>query len=301
MDLLKNESNIKTAINFLSPEVLKEKLADLIEIIPVLNSLSGHSIVIHVPFETIFKDNLLKGFVKELHFLKQFEIDVVLIPQIIPDDDNYVKDIFKDQAHVNKIPSTDLYDMLEARLSSKLIKALNVSGCSSLAISGNESMSVVGSIKTKVLLNEETGVHEMKLDSKYAKIDFFNTDVINDILQTDIMPVILPSASNSSGNKKYFVNSVELASVISHKLTAEKLIIGLHEDGINDVDGNLITAIGSRDTLKFNNENLTYAAEAVINDVKSAHLINLTKEYSLIIEVFTKQGSGTMVYNNSNS
>lgn len=299
MDLLKNDNNIKTAINFLSPELLKEKLADLIEIIPILNSLSGHNIVIHVPFETIANDNLVVGFVKELNFLRQFEIDVVLVPQIIPDSTAQIQSLLPENFKLNDSNLNDAYDILELCLVSKLVKALNIAECSALAISGNDSMSVTGSVKTKVTLNQATGLHEMKVDSKYAKIDFFNTDIINDLLQTEIMPIVIPNASNSSGNKKYFVNSVELASVISHKLSAEKLIIGLHEDGVHDSDGNLITAVGSKDVFKFNNDNLNYATEAVLNDVKSAHLINLTKEYSLIIEVFTKQGSGTMVYHNS--
>lgn len=137
-------------------------------------------------------------------------------------------------------------------------------------------------------------------------IDSVDADVLKKQLDNGLMPVVSPLSCDESGTLLN-INADTVAAAIAAELNAEKLILvtgaaGILED-IND-PGSLISYI-DRAALKklcdsgcLSDGMLPKAAaidNAIANGVRRVHVISSRVEDSILLEVFTNEGTGTLV------
>jgi len=141
-------------------------------------------------------------------------------------------------------------------------------------------------------------------------IDSVESDVLVKQLDNGLMPVISPLSCDESGTVLN-INADTVAAAIAAELDAEKLILvtgapGVLEDG-NDPQS-LISYIDRaeldrlRDDGKLADGMLPKAAAidfALANGVSRVHLISYKVPDSLLLEVFTNEGTGTLVVNDT--
>jgi acetylglutamate kinase len=158
----------------------------------------------------------------------------------------------------------------------------------------------------KQILNRETGEHEHVDFGHVGDVVEINTRLLAVLLDHGYLPVISSLGADAEGTV-FNINADTIASEIAVQLQAEKLIL------LSDVDGIFLRA-GEPDTKL---SRLTAAeAEALINNgsatggmipklqsitellrrgVHSAHIINGTARNALLSEIFTDEGTGTMI------
>lgn len=137
-------------------------------------------------------------------------------------------------------------------------------------------------------------------------IEAVNTDILSKQLDNGLMPVVSPLSCDSSGTVLN-INADTVAAAIAAALQAEKLILATGAAGIlEDVDDplSLISYI-DRAALKKLQDNgkiadgmLPKAAAidaALENGVSRVHIISYRFPDSLLLEVFTNEGTGTLV------
>ena len=139
-------------------------------------------------------------------------------------------------------------------------------------------------------------------------IDAVDADILSKQLDNGLMPVVSPLSCDESGTVLN-INADTVAAAIAAELDAEKLIIasgapGILED-VNDPQS-LISYIdrAALETLqadgKIADGMLPKAAAidaALANGVKRVHIISFNVADSLLLEVFTNEGTGTLVVN----
>jgi len=139
-------------------------------------------------------------------------------------------------------------------------------------------------------------------------IDSVESDVLVKQLDNGLMPVVSPLSCDESGTVLN-INADTVAAAIAAELDAEKLILvtgapGVLED-VNDPQS-LISYIDRaeldklRDDGKLTDGMLPKAAaidSALANGVSRVHLISYKVPDSLLLEVFTNEGTGTLVVN----
>jgi len=139
-------------------------------------------------------------------------------------------------------------------------------------------------------------------------IDAVESDVLVKQLDNGLMPVVSPLSCDESGTVLN-INADTVAAAIAAELDAEKLILltgapGVLED-VNDPQS-LISYIDRaeldrlRDDGKLADGMLPKAAaidSALANGVSRVHLISYKVPDSLLLEVFTNEGTGTLVVN----
>jgi acetylglutamate kinase len=139
-------------------------------------------------------------------------------------------------------------------------------------------------------------------------IDSVETDVLVKQLDNGLMPVVSPLSCDESGTLLN-INADTVAAAIAAELGAEKLILltgaaGVLED-VND-PGSLISYIDRaaldklRDRGKLADGMLPKAAAidaALADGVSRVHVISYKVPDSLLLEVFTNEGTGTLVVN----
>jgi len=143
-------------------------------------------------------------------------------------------------------------------------------------------------------------------------IDSVEADILRKQLDNGLMPVVSPLSCDESGNILN-INADTVAAAIAAELDAEKLILvtgasGILED-IND-PGSLISYIDRKHLQELKEKGvladgmLPKAAaidSAIQNGVQRVHVISYKLPDSILLEVFTNEGTGTLVVNDINA
>jgi len=137
-------------------------------------------------------------------------------------------------------------------------------------------------------------------------IDSVDASILQKQLDAGLMPVVSPLSCDSSGNVLN-INADTVAAAIAAKLLAEKLIlatgaVGIQED-VNDpqslisyVDRAALQKLRAEGKLTDGMLPKVAAIEAALaNGVKRVHVISHSVDDSLLLEVFTNEGTGTLV------
>ena len=139
-------------------------------------------------------------------------------------------------------------------------------------------------------------------------IDSVNADVLRKQLNNGLIPIVSPLSCDSSGTVLN-INADTVAAAIAAELDAEKLILAMNVPGIldnSDDPSSLISYVdrAALDKLrvdgKLTDGMLPKAAAidaALANGVKRVHVISYNLADSLLLEVFTNEGTGTLIVN----
>lgn len=137
-------------------------------------------------------------------------------------------------------------------------------------------------------------------------IDAVNAEILQKQLENGLMPVVSPLSCDSSGTVLN-INADTVAAAIAAELNAEKLILATGAAGIlEDVNDplSLISYIDRAELRKLKEQGkiadgmLPKAAAidaAIKNGVSRVHIISYKLPDSLLLEVFTNEGTGTLV------
>jgi acetylglutamate kinase len=143
-------------------------------------------------------------------------------------------------------------------------------------------------------------------------IDSVEADILRKQLDNGLMPVVSPLSCDESGNILN-INADTVAAAIAAELNAEKLILvtgasGILED-IND-PGSLISYIDRKHLKELKKKGIladgmlpkAAAIDAAIeNGVQRVHVISYKLPDSILLEVFTNEGTGTLVVDDINA
>jgi len=139
-------------------------------------------------------------------------------------------------------------------------------------------------------------------------IDSVEADILQKQLDNDLMPVVSPLSCDSSGNVLN-INADTVAAAIAAELNAEKLILvtgapGILEDAsdpqslISYVDRAALKKLTSDGKLADGMLPKAAAIDfALANGVNRVHIISYNAPDSILLEVFTNEGKGTLVVN----
>lgn len=183
--------------------------------------------------------------------------------------------------------------VLTGSVSPSLTTLFNANGIPTVSVSGKDNK----------ILEAELKSDELGLVGEITKV---NTSYLNHVIDGGFLPVISPIAYGPDG-LSLNINSDEAASQIAKALEAEKLILltdvaGVYRD-FND-PSTLISRLdiqGMRSAIEEGIisggmiPKLECCLAALEGGVQRCHIINGTIKHSLILELFTKQGIGTMI------
>lgn len=149
-------------------------------------------------------------------------------------------------------------------------------------------------------------------DGKRRRVDFgfvgdiveLDVRILHTLLDKEFVPVVSPLAADDDGTL-YNVNADTIASAIAEALHCEKLILASDVDAVLDGTGAPISRLTPSQARQLIQKNVITggmipkvesAIQALRHNVRSVHVINGTKSGSLLEEVFTEKGAGTMIY-----
>ena len=275
----------------------------LVEALPYIQQLSGSTIVIKLGGNAMIDEKLKQNFARDVILLKQVGIHPVVIHGGGPQITDYLKKVgiksdFADGMRITDPESIHIIEMVLGGLVNKdLVKTITALGGKAVGLSGKDG----GLIRAKKVIGK----------GEFEKIDFKNTGTVQSIDPevvklldgSSFIPVIAPIGIGDDG-KTYNINADIVAGKIAHILQASKYLILTDTKGILDADDKLIQSINAEGVRSLISKGIiskgmlpkvNSALEAVSSGVEHVQIINGTFDHSVLLELFTDEGIGTMI------
>jgi acetylglutamate kinase len=281
-----------------------EKAAVLIEALPWLQRFNGATVVIKYGGNAMVDDKLKAAFAQDMVFLKLAGLHPVVVhgggPQITAMLNRLgIVGEFKAGLRVTTPETMDVVRMvLTGQVSRELVALINAHGPYAVGISGEDAGLLTAQRRTATVDGAEVDL------GLVGEVIAVNPDAVVDIVRAGRIPVVSTVAPDADG-LAHNVNADTAAAAIAVALEAEKLVM------LTDVEG-LYADWPNRDSLL----NVIHADElarllpglasgmipkmeaclaAVRGGVPRAHVIDGRLAHSVLLEVFTGSGVGTMV------
>ncbi|MBA3865153.1 MAG: acetylglutamate kinase [Solirubrobacterales bacterium] len=270
----------------------------LLEALPYIREFHGRTVVIKYGGAAMLDEGLRDDFAADVVLLKYVGLNPVIVHGGGPEISRYMERLglevkFHEGLRVSDAETVEVAKMvLVGKLNSEIVQRLNRRGQPAVGLAG-----------------EDGSLFEVAPVDNADKVGFVGTvqrvdvDVLNHIA-ADYIPVIASSASDRSG-QSYNVNADEAAGKVAAALGAYKAIF------LTDVEGWLVDtgdtgSLISRASVGEVEEQLPgidggmrpklqACVDAIQGGAQSAHIIDGRKPHSLLLELFTDAGIGTMV------
>jgi acetylglutamate kinase len=270
----------------------------LLEALPYIREFHGRTVVIKYGGSAMRAEELREAFATDVVLLKYVGLDPVIVhgggPEITEHMERLGLEVrFHEGLRVSDSETVEVARMvLLGKLNTDIVQRLNRHGQPAVGLSGQDGS-----------LFEVAPVPNAEQVGFVGSIERVDVDVLNHIA-ADYIPVVASSASDRDGNA-YNVNADEAAGKVAAALGAHKAIF------LTDVAGWLAepgdeASLISRATVGEVEERLTEVAggmrpklqacvDAIRGGAQSAHIIDGRRPHSLLLELFTDAGIGTMV------
>ena len=270
----------------------------LVEALPYLQEYNDKVVVVKYGGNAMTNETLKQAVMQDIVLLSLVGIKVVLVHGGGPEINAMLKKINKQSEFVNGLRYTDeeTIDIVQMVLAGKVNKDL----VQLLQRAGGKAMGLCGLdgdlIKAKQL-NPDLGY--------VGDITEIDPDPINTALKNGYIPVVSTVASGKNG-EVFNINADTAAARIAAEMGAANLILltdikGLLED--KDDDSTLIRVVGVSEVPYLKNQGIISGGmipkidccvEAVRRGVKKTNIIDGRIPHSILIEMFSDDGIGTM-------
>jgi acetylglutamate kinase len=281
-----------------------EKAAVLVEALPWLQRFHGATVVIKYGGNAMVDDALKAAFAQDMVFLKLAGLHPVVVhgggPQITAMLDRLgIPGEFKGGLRVTTPETMDVVRMvLTGQVSRELVGLINAHGPYAVGISGEDAGLLTARRRTAVVNGEPVDL------GLVGEVVAVNPDAVLDIVRAGRIPVVSTVAPDADG-LAHNVNADTAAGAIAVALRAEKLVMLTDVEGLYadwpDLDSllNTIRANELAELLPRLASGMIPKMEACLaavhGGVPRAHVIDGRLAHSVLLEVFTSHGVGTMV------
>lgn len=281
------------------------KAETLIESLPWLKQFHGKTIVVKFGGNAMVDDALQQAFAEDMAYLRWVGIRPVVVhgggPQITARlAELGIESEFRGGFRVTTEETIDVVrDVLRLTISARLAGLIEFAGAKTQVMSG-EDANLFRAEKTT--LDSPEGPIDIGL---VGEVTLVNPRVVFDALEAGRIPVISTVAPDASG-QLLNVNADLAASALAVALGAEKLMVltdvpGLYADWPNrDSLVSEINVTELRELLPSLESGMIpkmqACLQAVEHGVPRAHIIDGRTPHSILLEIFTKSGFGTMVF-----
>jgi acetylglutamate kinase len=186
--------------------------------------------------------------------------------------------------------------VLSGKINKELVQLLQNREISAVGLSGKDG----GMIKVKKKFVND-------LDIGYVgEIFHIDDKILKAVLKEDFLPVIAPIGTDKTG-QSFNINADHVACAIAGHLKAEKLIYLTDTDGVYmdpENQDSIIHRLFTDNVPKLIDEGIISggmipkvesSVQALNEGVKSVHILDGKVEHSLLLELFTAAGVGTMI------
>lgn len=291
------EAKLKAAAKKFSPF---DRVSILSEALPYLQKFRGKTVVIKYGGAAMKDESLKAGVVADIVLLACVGIRPVLVHGGGPEINSWLAKVgiepnFKNGLRVTDGPTMDLVEMvLVGRVNKSIVSLINEAGGNAVGMCGKDGKTIVA----RQMVEQDIGF--------VGEVTSINARLISTLVESDTIPVIATVAAGEGG-QALNINADTAAGEIAAALQAEKLILMTDVPGVmkdkNDASS-LYRALDIRSCKQLQAEGIIYGGmlpkvdcciRSLAQGVTAAHIVDGRQPHSLLQELLTDEGVGTMI------
>ena len=282
---------------------LNERAEILVQSLPYIQHYNGKIIVVKYGGNAMISDELRETVINDIVLMKCIGFKPIVVHGGGPYISSFLDKLGEKSEFINGLRYTDKKTMevvqmvLGGKVNKDLVTLIEKAGGKSIGLCGLDG----SLLKAKKL--------ESEVDLGYVgEVTSVNTEAVTMALDAGYIPVIGSMAIGEDGNDLYNINADTCAAKIASALKAEKLIL------LTDVAGvlkdpkdptSLLSVLRLHEIPKLTLQGvikggmipkIQCCVESVRMGVERAHIIDGRVPHSLLLELFSNYGIGTMIY-----
>ena len=265
------------------------------EVKKYIDKYKNELIVIKYGGNVFIDRNIFNNFISDISILNKLGLSVIIVHGGGP---RIKRELEKSNIQSKFIRGLRVTDKKIINIVEDVLIDFNEDIVNSLIEKGSKAISL--NTKKNNLIQVIPETEELGFVGKPNKI---NTNIIKDIIKVNSIPIISPLGLDKN-NQTFNINGDTAAGAIAKSLKCRRLLLMTNVEGVLDKEKKLITEITSSEILEMiNNEIITEGMipkintclDAVMNGVTGVGIIDGRKKHSILFELFSDKGAGTLI------
>ena len=268
---------------------------NLEEVQKYINKYKNELIVVKYGGNVFIDRQIFNNFITDLTILFQLGLSVVVVhgggPRIKRELDKLnIKSKFIRGLRVTDEKIIDIVEKVLIEFNEDIVSSLKEKGINGISLNTKKNNVI------EVIPEAE----ELGFVGIPTKID---VDIIKDKIDKKLIPIISPLGIGKN-NQTFNINGDSAAGFIAKSLKSRRLLLMTNVEGVLDKNSKLVQEISSSEILKMiKDETITEGMipkintclDAINNGVTAVAIIDGRKKHSVLFEIFSDKGSGTLI------
>jgi len=283
----------------------------LVEALPYIKKFYGKTVVIKYGGHAMLNHDLKEAVLTDAVLMKYVGMHPVIVHGGGPEITGMLKRVGKESSFVGGLRVTDEETMeivemvLVGKINKEIVSKINRIGGRAVGLSGKDA-NLFEAVKKYRKVRTPEGGEELADIGFVGDISKVSPEIVATVIAEGYIPVVAPVAVGAEG-ESYNVNADYAAGRLAAALNADKLIILTDVEGImsNRSDPNTLISVLRVDEVPTLIERgkidggmipkVECCLDALSGGVKSTHILDGRVPHSILLEIFTDKGIGTMV------
>ncbi|EPJ44397.1 MAG: acetylglutamate kinase [Osedax symbiont Rs1] len=282
--------------------------------VPYIQQFAGKTIVIKYGGNAMTDDKLKQSFARDIVMMKLIGLNPIVVHGGGPQIGSLLEQLNIESHFINGMRVTDAKTMdvvemvLGGRVNKEIVGLINQNGGKAIGLTGKDG-NLLKAVKLKVRHKTPAMATAELIDIGHVgEVKSVNTELLNMLTNSDYIPVIAPIGVDDNGSS-YNINADLVAGKVAEVLQAEKLILLTNIAGLMDKNGRVLSGLTTLEVDSLIEDGTIHggmlpkigcALNAVKAGVNTAHIIDGRVEHSCLLEIFTDEGVGTLITNETN-
>ena len=282
---------------------LESKIKDLwpkdgpssLEVEKYVKKYSKEKIVIKCGGKVLLDQSLLDNLIESIVILKKLGLTPILvhggglgIKKKL--DEQNIKSKFIMGLRITDKKMINIVESTMTEFNKEIVNALEKKSCKAKSIT----------IKNNNIIYVEQENKELGFVGKPKKVD---AKLLKEIIKEDFIPVIVPMGLDEKG-VAYNINADTAAGAIARSIKSRRLMLLTDIDGVLDNNDKLISEINTTEAKELINTETIHGGmipkvktciDAINNGVRAVVILDGRKPHSILFELFSDKGSGTLI------
>jgi acetylglutamate kinase len=271
----------------------------LTEALPYIRRFAGKTFVVKYGGNAMGDDDMIDSFARDIVLMKAVGMNPVVVHGGGPQIGKHLerlgkKSEFIEGMRVTDAETMDVVEMMLGGLVNKaVVNAIAKQGGRAVGLTGKDG----GLIRARKLLVKGQDIGQV------GEVEAVDPGVVKHLEDGGFIPVIAPVGVGADGTA-YNINADTVAGKLAGVIKAEKLMLLTNVQGLMSKDGQILTGltVGQVDALIADGTiyggmlpKVACALDAVRSGVKSSVIIDGRVVHSVLLELFTDEGIGTLI------
>jgi len=281
----------------------------LTEALPYLRRYEGQTFVIKYGGHAMGDQRLSDNFANDIVLLKHAGVNPIIVhgggPQIGSMLTRLnIKSEFIDGLRVTDAETVSIVEMvLSGSINKQVVQSINKAGGKAIGLSGKDGGLIRAKKLTRSKRDPDSNIERILDLGFVGEPEFVDPEILDDLQHSDLIPVIAPIGISEKG-ETYNINADTVAGAVASASEAVRMFLLTDVRGVLDKQGELIpelTVKGARSLMKDGTiaggmiPKIETCIHSIEGGVEAAVILDGRVPHTMLLEIFTESGTGTLI------